>query len=87
MGSEMCIRDSSQIDEIPSIAQLRDHLSRHPYNFAVVMLDHAEDNLPACLLRYPELKVLVITPSKKAGPLEPWLTQGASDIVSLHRPE
>jgi len=77
----------SQIDEIPSIAQLRDHLSRHPYNFAVVVLDHAEDNLPACLLRYPELKVLVITPSKKAGPLQPWLTQGASDIVSLHRPE
>jgi len=77
----------SQIDEISSLAQLRDHLSRHPYHFAIIVLDHADDNLPACLLRYPELKVLVITPSRKAGPIDPWRTQGASDIVSSHRPE
>ena len=75
----------SQIDEISRLASLRDNLSRYPYDFVVVMLENADDNLPACLLRYPELRVLVVTPARKVGAIETLLTQGASDVVSVQR--
>lgn len=75
----------SQIDEVTRLSELRDHLSRFPYDFVVVLLEEADDNLPACILRYPELKVLAVAPTKKILQLENWLSQGASDVVSLQR--
>jgi hypothetical protein len=72
-------------DELSRIASLRDHLSRHRYDFAIVLLAHPDDNLPACLLRYPDLKILVITPDRKIGPVERWFQQGATDVVSSQR--
>jgi len=77
----------SRLDEISGLSNLRKHLSRQSCNFVVIVLDHADDTLPACILRYPEMKVLVITPARKAGSVEAWLPQGASDIVSCHRAE
>ena len=72
-------------DELSRIASLRDHLARHRYDFAIVFLAHCDDNLPACLLRYPDLKVLVVTPDRKIGPVEKWFEQGATDVVSRQR--
>ena len=72
-------------DSINRLAGLRDHLTRHQYDFVVVLLDDADDNLPACLLRYPDLKVLAVTPARKVGPVERWLEQGATDVVSSQR--
>jgi len=72
-------------DQINKIAGLRDQLSKHRYDFAIVFLEHADDNLPACLLRYPELKILVVTPDRKIGPVERWFQQGATDVVSSQR--
>lgn len=77
--------DISQIDEVARLSNFRDHLSRHAYDFVVVMLAHADDNLPACILRYPELKVLAITPARKIHSLDDWMAQGASDVVSAQR--
>ena len=72
-------------DELSRLSSLRDHLSRLRYDFAIVVLEHADDCLPACLLRYPELKVLVVTPNRKIGQVEKWLQQGATDVVSSQR--
>lgn len=75
------------VDELTRLASLRDHLARHRYDFVIILLEHPEDSLPACLLRYSELKVLVVTPCRKTGPMEHWLKQGATDVVSAQRLE
>ena len=72
-------------DELSRLASLRDHLSRHRYDFAIIILEHPDDSLPACLLRYSDLKVLVVTPARKVGPVEQWSQQGATDVVSSQR--
>lgn len=77
--------DVSQIDEVTRLSNFRNHLSRHSYDFVVVMLEHADDNLPACILRYPGLKVLALTPARKIHSLDNWMAQGASDVVSAQR--
>ncbi|MFT4727764.1 MAG: GGDEF domain-containing protein [Granulosicoccus sp.] len=78
-------RHIAHADELSRLASLRDHLTRHRYDFVIVILTHPDDNLPACLLRYPELKVLVVTPARKIGPVEGWFQQGATDVVSCQR--
>lgn len=72
-------------DKLCRLPNLRDYLARHRYDLAIILLAHADDNLPACLLRYPELQVLVITPTRKIGPVKRWLQQGATDVVSGQR--
>lgn len=78
-------RHIAHADKLSRLASLRDHLTRHRYDFAIIVLAHPDDCLPACLLRYPELKVLVVTPSRKIGPVERWFEQGATDVVSCQR--
>jgi len=61
---------------------------RAPWNmpdFVVLVVSHRE--LPPCLLRYPDLRVLVLTSYRKVGSLTTWLQQGASDVASLARPK
>lgn len=82
-----CSRHIAHVDELDRLASLRDHLSRHRYDFVVVILDNPDDDLPACLLRYPELKVLVVTPTRKIGPVDRLLQQGAAEVVSYQRQE
>ncbi len=53
-------------------------------DFVVLVVSHPE--LPPYLLRYPDLRVLVLTTHRKVGSLTPWLQQGASDVASLARP-
>lgn len=83
--SVRALDDISKIDVVDRLSNLRNHLSRHVYDFVVVILEHADDNLPACILRYPELKVLAITPARKIHSLDNWMAQGASDVVSVQR--
>ncbi len=72
-------------DTVAELSEFRECLTQHHYDMAVIALDSTEERLPACLLRYPDLPVLVIVPSRKVGPVEPWLQQGANDVVSRHR--
>ncbi|MFT6878795.1 MAG: hypothetical protein ACI9XK_002833 [Granulosicoccus sp.] len=78
-------RQIAHADELSRLTSLRDHLTRHRYDFAIVILEHPDDCLPTCLLRYPELRVLVVTPARKIGPVERWFQQGATDVVSCQR--
>jgi len=78
-------RISNVVDASDSIA-LRHELAVHHYDFAVLMLDSADERLPAFLLRYPDLKVLVVLPQRKIESLDLWLQQGASDVVSAQKP-
>ena len=51
-----------------------------------MLLEDDDERLPACLLRYPDLRVLVVVPYRKTGPLDLWLQQGASEVVSMQKP-
>jgi len=78
-------RISHLVDVRDSVA-LRHELAVHHYDLAILMLEDDEERLPACLLRYPDLRVLVIVPHRKTGPLDIWLQQGASEVVSMQKP-
>jgi len=52
---------------------------------AFVVIVAPDEELPPALLRYPDLRVLVLTTRRKVGPLTPWLQRGASDVASLTR--
>ena len=78
-------RVSQVVDARDSVA-LRHELAVHHYDLAILLLEDADECLPACLLRYPDLRVLVVVPHRKTGSLDLWLQQGASDVVSLQKP-
>ena len=66
-------------------SELQQRSSGNMPDFVVLVASHPE--LPPCLLRYPDLRVLVLTTHRKIGSLTPWLQQGASDVASLARPQ
>lgn len=85
------LRVSTRVGEIATCrtdTELRTELAdRTPAtlpDFVVLVVSHAE--LPPYLLRYPDLRVLVLTTHRKVGSLTPWLQQGASDVASFARP-
>lgn len=51
----------------------------------IIVIDNAEQSLPACTLRYPDMRLLVLTTSRKSGKLTRWLQQGATDVVRLKK--
>jgi len=75
-----------QIVEVSDLADLKNVLAADSYNFALILLSEDDDSLPACLLRYPEMKTLVLTATRKVGPIDFWLKQGVVDAVSVQRP-
>lgn len=86
------LRRSSRVGRVDIAndnAVLRHQLSEHRYDLAILAVADAGDRLPACLLRYPELRVLVLLPGKtrvnpesRTNPLSTWLQQGANDVVN-----
>jgi len=78
-------RISHIVDARDSVA-LRHELSVYHHDLVVLLVEDMDERLPACLLRYPDLRVLVVVPRRKIGPLDLWLQQGANDVVSLSRP-
>lgn len=74
-----CTNDSEFKDE------LQQRIDSHPPDFVVVVV--SGDELPPHLLRYPDLKILVLTTRRKLGSLTPWLQQGACDVATLARPQ
>lgn len=74
-------RRVEQVDCVEDETALRHQLAVNRYDLAVLLTDESEALLPACLLRYPDMRVLVITTARKTGPLDPWLQRGASDVV------
>jgi len=65
-------------------ARLQDSSPGRLPALVVLVVSHSE--LPPYLLRYPDLKVLVLTTNRKVGSLTPWLQQGASDVATITRP-
>ncbi len=62
-------------------------LAQGQSDLAVIVVDNRRSDLPACLLRYPDLRVLVLTESRRTGSIMAWLHQGATDVVSLAKPD
>lgn len=75
------------IDTPDDQAALRDSLLTRHYDFVVIAVDRGDERLPACLLRYPELQILVVTADRKTGSVNSWRQQGANDVVSSQRYE
>lgn len=84
----------NEIDELSCVnrlelsgshAELREALRASLFNLAVVFLSDTSEQLPACLLRYPDMQVLVVIPDRKTGSVDSWLAQGANDVVSILR--
>lgn len=68
-------------------AALRKQLAVEHYHLLVFVASSRDQVLPACLLRYPETRTLVITNRRKVRDYVDWCQQGATDIVSLQKPE
>ena len=73
------------VDQVDDEAQLCEQLKLNQHALCVLVINDRSTMLPACLLRYPDLKVLVIVRVGKIGPLLDWLQQGCSDVVQLKR--
>jgi len=54
-------------------------------HLCIIVVADREQVLPACTLRYPDMRLLVLTASNKTGKLTGWLQQGATDVVSLQK--
>lgn len=77
VGSVTAVRDEESLcQQLESIE--RTHL-------CIIVVDSREQVLPACSLRYPDMRVLVLTATGKTGKLTGWLQQGATDVVSLQK--
>ncbi len=86
------LRVSARVGEITTCTndtefkdELQCRVATQPPDFVIVVV--AGDELPPHLLRYPDLKVLVLTTRRKVGSLTHWLQQGACDVASLTRPQ
>lgn len=81
------LKDEARIDVgcVSTQTALRYKLASTRPDMLVIALDNAAERLPASLHRYPDLPILVVTPGKKTGPIDKWLDQGATDVVSQHR--
>jgi len=61
------------------------HLSVAAAAICILVVENREQPLPACILRYPQMPVLVLSVGGKTGKLLQWLQQGATDVVSLKK--
>jgi GGDEF domain-containing protein len=82
IGKHFCVKNLEHTD---SQTELREYLRTSLFDLVVVALSNTSEQLPACLLRYPDMPVLVTMPSRKIGSIDSWLAQGANDIVSIQR--
>lgn len=55
-------------------------------HLCIIVVDTPEQALPACTLRYPDMRLLILTTARKGGKLTDWLQQGATDVVSVKKP-
>ena len=86
------LRISSRIGNITTCrtdtelrSELQQRSTQNLPDFVILVVSHQE--LPPYLLRYPDLRVLVLTTQRKVGSLTPWLQQGATDVASLAKPQ
>lgn len=77
----------AQIDQLADSTDLRAHLLSKQCDLTIVVPSSTDENLPACLLRYPDMRVLVVTSDRKTGPTGKWVQQGANQVISQRRPE
>lgn len=77
VGSVTAVRDDESLCK-----QLSSTNNTH---ICIIVVDNREQVLPACTLRYPGMRLLVLTASNKTGKLTGWLQQGATDVVSLQK--
>lgn len=64
---------------------LNSHLRKAQAHLCIVVLEKHERALPACILNYVDVPVLVLTTSRKPGKLEKWFQQGATEVASLSK--
>jgi len=86
------LRISARVGEITTCTndtefkdELQQRAATNPPDFVIVVV--SGDELPPHLLRYPDIKILVLTARRKVGSLTPWLQQGACDVATLSRPQ
>ena len=77
VGSVTAVKDDESLcQQLSSVSNC--HL-------CIVVVDNSEQSLPACTLRYPDMRLLVLTTRRKSGKLTSWLQQGATDAVSMRK--
>lgn len=79
---------SKRVGSVTSVnddASLCKHLSSTPADVCILVVENREQPLPACILRYPHMPVLVLTAGRKTGKLLLWLQQGATDVISVKK--
>lgn len=77
VGSVTAVQsDESLCQQLSSVASCQ---------LCIIVVDSPEQTLPACTLRYPDMRLLVLTASRKSGKLTDWLQQGATDVVSVRK--
>ena len=74
-----------RVDNVYDAVALRHQLAARAYDLTVIISGDKDQTLPPCLLRYPDMRVLVLTTARKIGPLPEWLHQGATEVVSLQK--
>jgi len=82
IGLHTCVKKLVVTDDQ---AELRESLRTTPFDLVVIALRDTSEPLPACLLRYPDRQVLVVTTGRKIGSVERWSAQGAHDVGSFLR--
>ncbi len=78
VGSVTAVRNEQSL--------LRHLISGAACHLCIVVVENREQTLPACTLHYPDMRLLVLSVSRKTGKLSNWLQQGATDAISLQRP-
>jgi GGDEF domain-containing protein len=74
-----------RVDNVYDAVAMRHQLAARAYDMTVIVSGDKDQTLPPCLLRYPDMRVLVLTTTRKIGPLPEWLHQGATEVVSLQK--
>lgn len=82
IGQHSCV---NVIEIIRGENKLKDALRGSTVDLLVIAKADNSESLPACLLRYPDLQILLALPGRKTGDLAQWLAQGVDEVVSLQR--
>lgn len=82
IGQHSCVQIQ---DIIRSEDKLKDALRASAVDLLIIAKADNSESLPACLLRYPDLQILLTLPGRKIGDLAHWSAQGVDEVVSLQR--